>query len=54
MVIYEPEEIQQLLATLGFYDKTIDGSHGPDTREAILEAQKQYDFRLTGRVDPET
>ncbi|MGD1899407.1 MAG: glucose-6-phosphate dehydrogenase assembly protein OpcA [Phormidesmis sp.] len=54
MVIYEPEEIQQLLATLGFYDGTIDGSHGPKTREAILEAQKQYDYRMTGRVDPET
>ncbi|MEL7333219.1 MAG: glucose-6-phosphate dehydrogenase assembly protein OpcA, partial [Cyanobacteria bacterium J06560_2] len=33
---------------------TIDGAHGPKTREAILEAQKQYDIRLTGRVDPET
>ncbi|MEL6554834.1 MAG: glucose-6-phosphate dehydrogenase assembly protein OpcA [Cyanobacteria bacterium J06621_11] len=54
MVIYEPEEIQQLLATLGFYSGTIDGSHGPKTREAILEAQKAYEFRMTGRVDPGT
>ncbi|MEO0771336.1 MAG: glucose-6-phosphate dehydrogenase assembly protein OpcA [Cyanobacteria bacterium J06649_4] len=54
IVIYEPEEIQQLLATLSFYDGTIDGSHGPKTREAILSAQKQFDLRMTGRVDPET
>lgn len=54
MVIYEPEEIQQLLAVLGFYSATIDGTHGPKTREAILEAQKSYGFRMTGRVDPET
>jgi len=54
IVIYEPEEIQQLLATLDFYDDTIDGSHGQVTRDAILTAQKQYDLRMTGRVDPET
>ncbi|MEO1621617.1 MAG: glucose-6-phosphate dehydrogenase assembly protein OpcA [Cyanobacteria bacterium J06632_3] len=54
IVIYEPEEIQQLLATLNFYDGTIDGSHGPKTREAILAAQQEYDLRLTARVDPET
>ena len=54
MVIYEPEEIQQLLATLGFYKNIIDGSHGPETRDAILAAQQQYGFRMTGRVDPGT
>lgn len=54
IVIYEPEEIQQLLANLDFYRGTIDGSHGPLTREAILEAQKGYGLRMTGRVDPET
>jgi glucose-6-phosphate dehydrogenase assembly protein OpcA len=54
MVIYEPEEIQQLLATLGFYKSDIDGSHRTETREAILAAQKQYDLRLSGRVDPPT
>lgn len=54
IVIYEPEEIQQLLANLDFYRGTIDGSHGPLTREAILDAQKGYGMRMTGRVDPET
>lgn len=54
IVIYEPEEIQQLLATLDFYTGTVDGSHGPMTREAILAAQKEYDLRMSGRVDPKT
>ena len=49
MVIYEPEEIQQLLATLGFYTNEIDGLHRSETREAILAAQVKYDLRLTGR-----
>lgn len=54
MVVYEPEEFQQLLGTLGFYNGPIDGIHGPKTRQAIEEAQKAYNLRLTGRVDPET
>lgn len=54
IVIYEPEEIQQLLGTLGFYTNDIDGLHRAETREAILAAQKDYDLRLTGRVDPPT
>ncbi len=54
MVIYEPDEIQQLLATLGYYDGEIDGSHGIDTRDAILAAQKDFDMRMSGRVDTET
>jgi glucose-6-phosphate dehydrogenase assembly protein OpcA len=54
MVIYEPEEFQQLLAALGFYDGPIDGIHGPQTKSAIKEAQQTYGLRVTGRVDPET
>jgi glucose-6-phosphate dehydrogenase assembly protein OpcA len=54
IIIYEPEEIQQLLGTLGFYTNEIDGLHRSETREAILAAQKKYDLRLTGRVDPPT
>lgn len=54
MVVYEPEEFQQLLAILGFYSGPIDGFHGPLTKEAVLAAQKAYDLRLTGRVDAES
>ena len=54
MVIYEPEEIQQLLASLSFYKNDIDGEHGSDTKDAISTAQRAYGLRLTGRVDPET
>jgi len=54
MVVYEPEEFQQLLAALGFYDGPIDGIHGPQTKTAITEAQKTYGLRVTGRVDSET
>jgi len=54
MVIYEPEEIQQLLAKLGFYGSDIDGAHLEETRTAIMAAQKKYDLRMSGHVDPET
>jgi len=54
MVVYEPEEFQQLLGALGFYNGPIDGIHGPQTRNAVKEAQKVYQLTITGRVDPET
>ncbi len=54
MVVYEPEEFQQLLAGLGFYDGPIDGIHGGKTKDAVKAAQKAYDLRVTGRIDPET
>ena len=54
MVIYEPEEFQQLLAVLGFYDGPIDGVHGDKTKQAVLQAQKSYKLVMTGRVDTET
>ncbi|KGF72915.1 oxidoreductase [Neosynechococcus sphagnicola sy1] len=54
MVVYEPEEFQQLLAVLGFYDGPIDGIHGPLTKAAVEEAQKSYSLRITGRIDPAT
>ncbi len=54
MVVYEPEEFQQLLAALDFYDGAIDGVHGTLTKTAIREAQKAYNLRVTGRVDPPT
>ena len=54
MVVYEPEEFQQLLAGLSFYKEAIDGVIGIDTRDAIREAQKAYGLPITGRVDSET
>jgi glucose-6-phosphate dehydrogenase assembly protein OpcA len=54
MVVYEPEEFQQLLAALGFYDGPIDGIHGPLTKGAVQAAQKAYGLITTGRVDPTT
>ncbi|MDJ0518924.1 MAG: glucose-6-phosphate dehydrogenase assembly protein OpcA [Trichodesmium sp. MO_231.B1] len=54
MVVYEPEEFQQLLAGLGFYQGEIDGINGTAAREAIKEAQKTYGLPITGRVDSET
>ncbi|HEY9817256.1 MAG TPA: glucose-6-phosphate dehydrogenase assembly protein OpcA [Candidatus Obscuribacterales bacterium] len=54
MVVYEPEEFQQLLAGLGFYSGPIDGIHGPLTKAAVKEAQIAYNLRVTGRVDPTT
>jgi glucose-6-phosphate dehydrogenase assembly protein OpcA len=54
MVVYEPEEFQQLLAILGFYDGPIDGFHSGDTKAAVLKAQKAYGLRMTGRIDTET
>ncbi|MDT9338236.1 glucose-6-phosphate dehydrogenase assembly protein OpcA [Trichodesmium erythraeum 21-75] len=54
IVVYEPEEFQQLLGGLGFYNGPIDGIHGPETRNAVKEAQKAYKLTITGRVDPQT
>jgi glucose-6-phosphate dehydrogenase assembly protein OpcA len=54
MVIYEPEEFQQLLAALGFYQGPIDGIHGPQTKAAIVQAQQTFGLSITGRVDPQT
>ncbi|MCU0523928.1 MAG: glucose-6-phosphate dehydrogenase assembly protein OpcA [Elainella sp. Prado103] len=54
MVIYEPEEFQQLLAVLGFYDGPIEGVNGPLMKEAVKNAQKAYGLSITGRVDPAT
>jgi glucose-6-phosphate dehydrogenase assembly protein OpcA len=54
IVVYEPEEFQQLLAALSFYKGAIDGIHGPDTREAVRQAQIAYGLRVTGRVGEHT
>lgn len=54
MVVYEPEEFQQLLAVLGFYKGPIDGVFGPQTNEAIALAQRAFRLKETGRFDSET
>lgn len=54
IVVYEPEEFQQLLAALGFYKGAIDGIHSTQTRDAIRQAQIAYDLRVTGRVGEHT
>ncbi len=54
MVVYEPEEFQQLLAALGFYDGAIDGIYGPQTKAAVKKAQTTYNLKITGRVGPHT
>lgn len=54
MVVYEPEEFQQTLGALGFYDGPIDGIYGPKTKEAVRQAQIAYGLRVTGRIDSES
>lgn len=48
-IVYEPEETQQLLAALGFYQGPVDGIAGPRTLAAVKAAQKAYHFEVTGK-----
>jgi len=52
-VVYEPEETQQLLADVGFYDGPIDGITGPMTASSIRAAQKAYGLPRTGKPNAE-
>ncbi|MCL1472829.1 glucose-6-phosphate dehydrogenase assembly protein OpcA [Argonema antarcticum] len=54
LVVYEPEETQQLLAVLGFYTGPIDGIDGPRTSWALEAAQKTFKLPVTGKSNPET
>ncbi|MFM7546728.1 MAG: peptidoglycan-binding domain-containing protein, partial [Synechococcales cyanobacterium] len=54
MVVYEPEEFQQLLAILGFYEGEIDGIYIGQTKVAVEAAQAAYGLRITGQIDPIT
>ncbi len=54
LVVYEPEETQQLLTALGFYSGPIDGIPGPRTAGALREAQKSYGLQVSGKATPET
>jgi glucose-6-phosphate dehydrogenase assembly protein OpcA len=53
LVVYEPEETQQLLALLGFYRGPIDGILGPQTEVAIQAAQKAYRLKVDGKPSAE-
>ena len=53
LIVYEPEETQQLLAALGYYSGPIDGIPGPRTASAIREAQKTFGLERTGKSTPE-
>jgi glucose-6-phosphate dehydrogenase assembly protein OpcA len=52
LVVYEPEETQQLLATLGYYTGPIDGIGGPRTEAAIRSAQVAYGLPINGKSSP--
>ena len=53
LVVYEPEETQYLLATLGFYKGPIDGILGPQTIGAVRDAQKAFGLARTGKATQE-
>ncbi|AFY43352.1 glucose-6-phosphate dehydrogenase assembly protein OpcA [Nostoc sp. PCC 7107] len=54
LVVYEPEETQYLLASLGFYNGPIDGILGPQTDIALRLAQQKYELLETGTATTET
>ncbi len=54
LIVYEPEETQQLLAALGFYTGPIDGIYGPRMEVALRSAQSTYGLPVDGKVSPET
>ncbi|MCA1993607.1 MAG: glucose-6-phosphate dehydrogenase assembly protein OpcA [Coleofasciculus sp. S288] len=54
LIVYEPEETQQLLAALGYYSGPIDGILGPRMVSALKAAQKAYGLPRTGRADEAT
>lgn len=49
LIVYEPEETQDLLARLGFYQGPIDGIFGPQMEAAIKAAQKAYELPIDGK-----
>ncbi len=53
LLVYEPEETQQLLAELGYYTGPVDGINGPRMSAAIVAAQQAYNLPKTGRVSAE-
>ncbi len=53
LVVYEPQETQQLLAALGFYKGPVDGIRGPRMEVALRSAQEAYGLPPTGKASPE-
>ncbi|MBE9105067.1 peptidoglycan-binding protein, partial [Nostoc cf. edaphicum LEGE 07299] len=53
LVVYEPEETQYLLATLGFYNGPLDGILGPQMVAALRQVQIKYGLPDTGTATPE-
>jgi glucose-6-phosphate dehydrogenase assembly protein OpcA len=53
LLVYEPEETQQLLAELGYYSGPVDGISGPRMNAAIHSAQVAYDMKVSDRVSIE-
>lgn len=51
LIVYEPEETQQLLAALGYYSGPIDGILGPRMVAALKAAQKAYGLPRSGKAD---
>ncbi len=54
LIVYEPEETQQLLAAVGYYTGPIDGIVGPRMVAALKAAQKAYGLPRTGSADDTT
>lgn len=54
LVVYEPEETQQLLAALGYYTGPVDGIYGPRMQAALRSAQTALGLAETGKPNPET
>jgi glucose-6-phosphate dehydrogenase assembly protein OpcA len=54
LIVYEPEETQQLLAALGYYSGPVDGIVGPRMVSALKAAQKSYGLPRTGYADVTT
>lgn len=48
------EQIQHLLAYLGYYKSTCDGDFGPLTRQAVTDFQRDFGIAADGDPGPET
>ncbi|HEY9908928.1 MAG TPA: glucose-6-phosphate dehydrogenase assembly protein OpcA [Thermosynechococcaceae cyanobacterium] len=53
LIVYEPEETQDLLSSLGFYQGPIDGIMGPQMEAALKAAQKAFGLSVDSKPSPE-